>query len=173
MDILGFAKSHPLWIAGGIFIVGLLFLMGRGGGGGSGDGGMGAFYAAQNASKVSGDQVAIAQIQANAQTSIATGYFGSQKDINTIWASNQLASTQIQAQTAKDLAPYQVKAAYLQTVQQVASQPVQTTTSTKSSSGFFGIGAKSKTTTSVIPNPAWDMLSHIGDFFDDFAFPSG
>lgn len=172
MDILGFAKSHPLWIAGGILIVGLLFLMGRGGGG-SGDGGMSAFYAAQNASKVSGDQVMIAQIGANAQTAIASGYFQSQKDINSLWANNQLATTQVNAATAEKLAPYQAQAAYLSTVATIAAQPAQTVTSTKASSGFFGIGAKSKTTTTVVPNPAWDMLSHFQDLFDDFAVPGG
>lgn len=164
MDIMGFISKHPLWIAGGVFIVGLIFLMSRGGGG-SGDGGMAAFYAAQAASKTSGDNVMLAQIQANAQTAIATGYFASQKDVNTLWANQQLEKTKVQGQTALALAPYQAQAAYLQTVATIANAPVQTQTTTKSSSGFFGIGAKNKTTTTVVPNQAWNFLEGFDDFF--------
>lgn len=165
MDLMGFISKHPLWIAGGVFIVGLMFVMSRGGGS-SGDGGMSAFYAAQAASKTSGDQVMLAQINANAQTAIAAGYFGSQEKINTLWANNQLSQTQINANTAVQLAPYQARAAYLNTVATIANAPVQTVTSTKSSGGFFGIGAKTKTSTSVIPNPAWQFLESFEDFFN-------
>jgi hypothetical protein len=176
MDVMGFISKHPLWIAGGVFIVGLMFVLSRGGGG-SGDGGMSAFYAAQAASKTSGNQVMLAQIAANAQTSIATSYFATQKDTNALWANTQLEQTKLKSAAAVQMAPYQAQAAYLQTVAQIANAPVQTQTTTKSSGGFFGIGAKSKTSTTVIPNPAWNYLASFEDFFSQIpgapALPGG
>lgn len=173
MNVLQWAKDHPLLIAGGVFFVGLLLLMGRGSGGG--DGGMSAFYAAQAAQKQSGDAVMMAQIAANAQTTLGGRYFDAQENINNKWADTQYATAQANNATAVQLAPYQAQAAFFRTVSDIANAPpiTQTTTQTKQSSGFFGIGAKNKTTTStqVLPNPAWGFLDEFWDIFD-FAGPN-
>lgn len=154
MKIWEWVKSNPLIVAGGVLFVGVLFLMGRGGG--ASDGGMSAFYAAQNASKVSGDQVAIAQIQANSYDRVGLAYIDAQKSINSTWASAQLSGYQIQANAAVQLAPYQVQSQYLQTVAQVAAIPPTTVTTTTKKKKLFG--SSSSSTTTVIPNPGWDML---------------
>lgn len=168
--MLEWAKSNPLWIAGGIFFVGLLFLLSRGGGG-SGDGGMSAFYAAQNASKTSGDQVMIAQIQANAQSQLGLAYLDTQKAVNTTWAATQLSQSQINANTAVQLAPYGVQAAYLGAITEIASMPVQTVTTTTKKKKLFGSSSSSSTT--VVPNPGWDLLDNFDDMFNFPALPGG
>ena len=175
MSAWDWIKSNPLVVAGGVFFVGLVFLLSRGGGNSAGDGGAGAFYAAQAASKTSGDQVLLAQIAANAQTAQSTAYFQTQKEINSMWAGNQLSLADKNNAAAVALAPFNLRALYLQTTAEIARIPpvTQTTTSSKSKSGFFGIGGGTKTSTqtTVIPNPAWDFLSGFDDFFDDMLNP--
>lgn len=163
MDLGGFIKDHPIMLAIGVFVVGFIVL--SSGNQGGGDGGAGAFYAAQAASKTSGDAVMIAQINANSSDKQALAYIDAQKSINTTWAGNQLATTQITANTAVSLAPYQVQSSYLEAVGNLAAQPSTVTTSTKKSGGIFGIGGSKKTTQTVTPNPGWALLDTFGDLF--------
>jgi hypothetical protein len=163
MNAMAWIKANPLKVAGAVVLVGILFLMGRGGGGSS-DGGMGAFYAAQNASKVSGDQVMIAQIAANSQDRIGLAYIEAQRYLGTTYAATQVSTAQIAANAAVQIAPYQVQSQYLDTVAQIAAMPAQTVTTTTKKKKLFG-SSKSSTTT-VIPNPGWDLLANFD--FDPF-----
>lgn len=169
MGIIDYAKSHPLMIAGGVFAAGVVWLLMSQGSGGGDSNGLSAFYAAQAAQKTSGDQVAIAQIQAQAQTSTGLAYLDTQKSINQIWSSTQLAQSHEANQTAITLAPFKVQDDYLAAVTSIASMPptIQTSTTTKKSGGFFGIGGGSKTSTSqiVVPNPGWDLLGAFAGLF--------
>lgn len=161
MDILGWIKSHPLSTAGGVVAVGFVFLM-LNRPQQSGDGGMSAFYAAQAAQKQSGDSVMVAQMQAN----VATAGIGAQAETQKYWADKQLAATQSNNTTRVQLAPYQLRGMYLETAAEISRQPAITQTTQSSKRGLFG--GKSSTTTTVLPNPAWDFLDSVEQFMLTF-----
>lgn len=165
MDVMGWVKSNPLKVAAGVVGVGVLFMM-MNRPAPTGDGGMSAFYAAQAAQKQSGDAVMIAQIQGN----VASAGIAAQKDINATWAGTQLAQTQANNEARIALAPYSVQASYLSTIAEIARQPPITQTTSSTKKGIFG-NKKTSTTTTVVPNPAWDMLDNFADFFEGMMLP--
>jgi hypothetical protein len=162
---LAYAKSHPVPVAiGAVVVVGGIYLLTRGGGSAQGQVAQAnatatsAYYSAESAQGVAGDQLQATQIAANAavaQAQIAAG-MSTTNTANT--NATTLAVTQANDATATALAPYQVQGQLVTTLGQVASLPGTTTTTTTNSgnSGFFGIGASksSNTTTTTAPNPA-------------------
>lgn len=159
MKILEYAKSHPYVVGGGVFVLGALFLLSRGGGGSQQGGGTDAalgqaYYAALAAQSHDSAAVQVAQIQADsgtAQTQLTTG---AATHIQDTWAATNLAENAQNNQAAIAMAPYATEQELIATLGQVAQLPGSTVTNTSHSSGFFGIGGGSKTTTTYVPNPA-------------------
>lgn len=171
MNVIGWIKSHPLE-SGGLalgVIVALYFLGFFGGGSSSGSSGASpngdptaaAFFAAQSAEAASGNQLQAVQIEAQAQTAQIQDTNATNLAIQNTWAATNLqentgnnATSISLGQIGVQLAPYQVQNNLITTLGNVASLPGQTVTSNSSDSGFFGIGASSSSSTSVVPNAA-------------------
>lgn len=158
MNALEYAKSHPYIIGGGVFVLGALFLLSRGGGSSSGSGtdaALGsAYYAALSAQSHDSAAVQVAQIQATsgtAQTELTTG---AATHIQDTWAATNLAENAANNQAAIAMAPFATEQELIATLGQVAQLPGTTSTSTKSNSGFFGLFGGSKSTSVYTPNPA-------------------
>jgi len=156
-------KEHPVPTALGAVGVAVVFYLITRGGSSSSDAGQiasanatatSAYYAAEGQQGAAGDQLQATAIAAQAQTAQTQITTDAATQQASIWASEGLATTQANDATAAQLAPYQVQGQLITTLGQVASLPPTSTTSTSSNSGFLGIGASSKTSTTVTPNAA-------------------
>jgi len=159
-----YAKSHP-WIVGGVvFIIGLWWIMSRSASAPS-DGGLGAaYYGAVAADRTAVTQQIIAQTNANAAVNLAQIQAGAYTGVQTKWADTQLAMTQSNNAAKTATAPYALASEYIGALSYVASQPG--TVTTKSSSGFFGIGGGTKQTYTPNPNAAAASSALVNtDFF--------
>lgn len=161
------AKKYPTETAiiAGVGVLGLLYVFGFFGGGSSGGGSNAAadaaYFSAQSAQAQAGDAVQVAQIQANASTAQAAIAGNVSTTNNTTWANADLSTTENNNQAATAVAPFAAQETLYNDLASIAAQPPIVTT--KSSSGFFGIGASTKQ--SVTPNPsatnASDLLSQL------------
>lgn len=162
MNVLSYAKEHPYIIGGGVFALGLLWLLSRGSGGSSStDAGLAsAYYGAIAADKQAATQQIVAQTNANAAVTINQAQADAYTHVQDTWAETSLGQAQINADAATSLAPYALSAQYIGALTDIASQPG--TVTTKSSSGFFGIGGGTKQVYTPNPNAAaaTDLLSH-------------
>ncbi len=159
----GWIKSHPLEAGGAVLVAGIAFIFLRGSGSSSSsssnqDTGAAAYYAAESAQAQAGDALQAVQIESQAQTAQTGLNDATTLAVQQTWANTNLATTNANNAEATTLAPYQTEQSLFSTLGSIASLPGTTVTSTNSSgnSGFFGIGASSKTSTStsVIPNPS-------------------
>jgi hypothetical protein len=162
-DVTTWAKEHPVMLGVGVFAVGGLFLLlmsqGQGGGSNSSSGGQAgsdasAYYAAESADDQAGDNVQIAQINAQATTAQTQLNDAAYTSVQSTWASTQLQEQQGQNATAITLAPDTIASSLITALGQIASLPPTTTTTSKSSSGFLGIGSGKSTTTTTTANPS-------------------
>jgi hypothetical protein len=112
-----------------------------------------SYYAAESAQGVAGDELQAEQI--NAQATTAQTLIGASADVsnNQTWAATDLAMNQSNNQAAMSVAPIAEQESLISTLGNVAALPPVTTTTSKTSSGFLGIGAGSSTNVSVQPNP--------------------
>lgn len=166
---ISFAKSHPVPVAIGVFVGGLvLFLVMRGGGSSQGmDPAAGAYYDAQARQAASDDALSIAQLNANA--AIALGLSGNDTAIakDKIWADVSKSNLVSNNATAVALAPYQLQGQIVGAIGDLADAPVLTSTYSKTkggggiSAGIPGIGSfgftngsKSTSTSTQTANPA-------------------
>lgn len=166
MKVIEWAKSHPvpagLILVGGGFVV-LMVLRGSGGSGSASAAdstNAAAYYAAQAEQTQSGNQVQMTQIAAQAATAQAAIQAGADTTNATTWANAAVTQDQSNNAASMALAPYQVQESAISSLSSLASLPPVTTT--KSSNGFFGIGASTKTTSA--PDPAAiAAASYLGD----------
>ena len=156
---LEYAGKHPLIVGAGVFVGGLVVLGMLGvfssgsGQAPSGDASeVQGYFAAESAQAQAGDQVDIAAITTQGATQQAYLNDNASMNINSTWATAQTSMNASNNAAALAAAPFQVQTAIAGALGQIASAPPTTVTNSSSSSGFFGIGAGSKTTTSVIPN---------------------
>lgn len=152
MKIGAWIKEHPYETAaiavGGL---GLLYFMGLFGGGSSGgSNNAAAYYAAQAAQTQSGNQLQETQIAAQASTTQALAADYANTTNATTWANAAVTENQSNNQAATAMAPYGLESSLISGLTQVASLPP--TVTTKSSSGFLGIGGGSSQVST--PNPA-------------------
>ena len=151
MQALEYVKHHPYIVGAGVFGIGLLWLLTRGSGGASStDAGLaGAYYGAVAADRTAAMNEQIATTNANAAVNLAQIQAGAYTTVQSKWADTSLATTQSNNEAAAQVAPYALTSQYLNVLGAVASAPP--TVTTKSSSGFFGIGGGTKQI--VTPNP--------------------
>jgi len=165
MNVITFAKEHPVEIGAGIFVGGfvLIYLLKAlsGGGSSAGASNQAAFLAAQSAQAQSGNALAAAQDTNQAQTEQTLIAAQASVANNQTWATAQEQGNTTNAQIAQTnanaavaIAPYSVSSQLISTLGNVASLPGQTVTSSNSNGGFFGLGASSSSSSSVIPNPS-------------------
>lgn len=146
-----YLHKHPVMIVGGVLALYVAWNLLRGGGGGGDTSGAAAFYQAQSADAISGNQLQATQIAAQAQTAQVLDTNAANVTIQGHWADTALAETTSNNQAAVSMAPYAVESNLISTLGQVASLPP--TTTTKSSGwNFLGIGSQS-TSTTVHQNP--------------------
>ena len=158
------AEKHPVIAGVSVFGVGLILLYMFGGLGkssGSADGGSSnasAFYAAESAQNVAGDQLQATQIGAQASTTQALASDAAGVTVQQTWAATDLAESNANNSTAITLAPFEVEGQLVNTLGAVAALPPVTTVSNASNGGFslFGLklGGSNKTTTTTAPSPA-------------------
>lgn len=151
MQALEYVKHHPYIVGGTIFAIGAIYLISRGSGSQqSTDVGLAsAYYGAVAADRTAATQQQIATTNANAAVDLATIQADAYTHAQDTWAANSLAVTQSNNAAAEAVAPYALTSNYINALAGVATQPGTTTTHT--SSGFFGIGGGSST--SYTPNP--------------------
>lgn len=170
MDVIGYAKSHPVKTGAIVFgggIVALFLFRGLSGGGGSSGGSSaddsldGAYFAAESAQAQAGDALQATQDQDQATT--AQTLIGANASVanNQTWAQAQEQSnddnivvTGLNDQTAVQLAPFQVQGALVNALGGVASQPGATVTNSSSNNGFFGLFGGSQSSSSYVANPS-------------------
>jgi|SRR6185437_2154234 len=167
MNVIAFAKEHPVEVGAGIFVGGfaLIYLLRALSGGSSNAAAQGnaqaAFLAAQSAQAQSGNALAAAENTNQAQT--AQTLIGANASVinNQTWATAQQQGNTVNAQIAQTnanaavaMAPYSVSSQLISALGSVASLPGSTVTSTSSDSGFFGLGASSSSSSSYVPNPS-------------------
>lgn len=162
MDALGYVKSHPYLVGGGIFVVGLAFILMRSGSGGGQAGGTDAalgqaYYGALAAQSHDAAAVQLATIQSQGSVATTQIQADAATAIQTKWADTSVQQTTLNNQAAIAMAPYATENELIATLGQIAQLPP--TVTTKSSSGFFGIGGGSKQI--VTPNPAATNASNI------------
>lgn len=149
------AGEHPVIIAGGVFVIGGLLLLVLSGNNGSANSNLGsAYFAAQAAQGVSGNQLQATQIAAQASTTQALAADTAAVTIYTQLSGDQLAGIKDTNATSAAIAPYAAYSAISGDLAGIAANaPPITTTVNKSNSGFLGIGASKSSTTTVTPNP--------------------
>ena len=158
--VITWAKSNPALagvavFGGGLVILWLTGALGGGGGSGGSDPNVAAYYNAVSQQGIAGDQLAIAQINAQASTTQALAADAAGVTVQQTWAGTSLAQTQSDNASAVSLAPYAAQTAIAGDLASVvANSPPITTTTQSHSNGFFGIGGGSSTSTTVSPNPA-------------------
>lgn len=154
MQIVETIKQHPYIAGAAVFGIGFLWLMSRGSNGASStDAGLaGAYYGAIAADKTAAAQMDIAHTNATAAVAINQQNTTAATTIQGKWADTSLATVQAQSDAATAIAPYALQGQYIATLGAIASQPG--TVTTKTSSGFFGIGGGSKQVYTPNPNAA-------------------
>lgn len=158
-------KQHP--VVGGIAVFGIgfvvLYMLGffRPAQASTDAGGAAAYYSAVTADAVSGNQLQMATVNANAATQIAQISADTSTTNNTTWANTQLAEANGQNAVTIATAPYSFYNNLVGTLGNIAAKPGGVVTSTDN--GFFGIGGG--TSSSYVPDPAAvsaaDQLSHL------------
>lgn len=153
-----FAKENPAAAGFGVVIIGavIIYAMGgfRGGSPDNGAAGVTAYYQATAAQAAANNALAVAQVQAQAQTA-QTLIAGQVSMHNTdTWAAASTAASSNAKDIAIQTAPYQTEQVLIGTLGQVASKPGATVTSTSHSNGFFGIGGGSSSSTTYVADPA-------------------
>ena len=158
--VIAFAEKHPVPTGIGVVVVGLIMiyvLTPKGGGGGtntaSDAAAASAYYAASSAQAQAGDAVQMAQIQANAATTIALGSDAASVTNNNTWSATNQAENADNNATAITLAPFAVQSQAVAALNTAAQAPNITTVTHSTDNGFFGIGGGSSNTTTVSPNP--------------------
>jgi hypothetical protein len=170
MDVIGYAKAHPVKTGAIVFGGGLvaLFLFrglsgGSGGSGGSSadDSLNSAYFAAESAQAQAGDQLQAVQDQDQATT--AQTLIGANASVinNQTWAQAQEQSnddnitiTGLNDATSVQIAPYAVQSALVSALGTTASQPGGIVTNSSSNNGFFGLFGGSQSSQSYVANPA-------------------
>jgi len=162
LNIAEWVKEHP-YTTGAIVLVGglgIIFLLGNRGGSasGSGDAATSAYFQAEAAQGIAGDQLQATQIAAQASTAQALIAANANENINSTWATADVTQTENTNAAQVSLAPYAAEAGLAQALVGVANAPPLTTTSSgqSHSSGFFGIGAHTSNynTVTETANPA-------------------
>lgn len=156
MDIVKTITDHPYIIGGGIFVLGVLYLMSSGSGGQdqATDAGLAAaYYGAISADKQGQTALAMAQTQANAAVVINQQNTDAYVHTQNLWSENSLAQAELESDTAKYLAPFNLQSQYIGTLGQIAQLPGSYETVKSGSSGFFGLFGGSKESTVYKPNP--------------------
>lgn len=166
MNPLEFIKAHPVGVAVAVFGIGAVFILARGSGGGGDSSGLQAFYAAQSAQAISGNQVQAVQIATQADVAKTLASTEAAVNINTLWANASTAMNTNNNQTALGLAPYALQTQIASSLGAIAAaQPAVTTTSQKNNNGFFGLGKSQSSTTTVTPNPvASQIVGQLSDW---------
>jgi hypothetical protein len=166
MKILEYVKHHPYVIGAGVFGLGLLWLLSRGSGSsGATDAGLaGAYYGAVAADRTAAMNQQIATTNANAAVALAGIQADAYTHVQDKWADTSLATTISNNEAASEVAPYALASQYIGTLGMVASAPP--TVTTKSSSGFLGIGASTKQVVTPNPNAAAAGAALTGFGFD-------
>lgn len=155
-----YVKHNPVVGGLGVFVIGLgaLYLLGFFKSAPA-DNGAGAYYSAVVADAQSGNQLQETYVTSAAATAQAQIAADAYSNVQTTWAGTQLGITNSNNATALGLqanqnstnialAPYQTENTLINNLGSVAGQTTQTSSS---SNGFFGIGAGSNTT--VAPTP--------------------
>lgn len=169
-DAIDWVGKHPVTTGAIVVGAGLIWILlsqqGASQGGNSTD--AAAFYQASAAQGVAGDQLQIAEINAQAGTAQALINANANENINSTWATADTTQTQITGTTQIALAPFAVQSNIGADIASAANAPVLTNTYSDSSSkqvgfgfgglgGLFGIsggGSRSTSYTSQHANPA-------------------
>lgn len=170
--IKAFIHQHPAQAAlmGGVAVLAVLYFFGRSGGSNQGQGAQeaalqNAYFQAEAIQAQAGSNIQVANIQANRDTTLAQIGSNAKVQDDTLWANNSLAITQSNNQTTIASLPYATESELISSLAGVASQ-TQTTTTQKSSGGFFGIGAGSSASTVTKPT---DSAIHAGNYLSELA----
>jgi hypothetical protein len=154
---LSVIKEHPVeaLLLGGVALVALYYLFAGSGGSSNPNAAVDAAYFQATAQQAqAGDALQAVQIQTQGQTDLATIAANASQANNTTWANTDLSITQSNNQAATAAAPYAAEESLYNALEGVASLPGSTETVTSKSTGFFGLGGGSKTTSTYVPNPA-------------------
>jgi hypothetical protein len=171
------AEKHPIGTAGIVFGGGLvvLFLMGAFSGNSSNDSGAdaatSAYFNAEEAQGVAGDELQATQIEAQASTAQDLINANANENINTTWANADTTEGAQNEATEEDIAPYQAVASLGSDLAGFANAPNITTTSSNSTGpALFGLipGSSSSTTTSKANPATTEAASSLGNLLGDF-----
>jgi hypothetical protein len=103
---------------------------------------------------ISGNDLAIAQINAQASTTQALAADAAGVTVQNTWAAASVTNNTSNNSTSVALAPYAAQTALAgDLTSAIANSPPITTTTQSHSNGFFGIGGSTHQTTTVTPNP--------------------
>jgi hypothetical protein len=157
--LTAFAKTHPTETAllGGVALIALYFVFFSGGSSSSGNSEQAAlqnaYFQAEGLQAQSGAAIQVANINANAATSLAQIQSANDQFDNSTWATADQAINASNNQAATAALPYAEESNLISALAGVSSQTV-TTSKQSSSGGFLGIGAGSSSKTTTQPTSA-------------------
>lgn len=141
-DVVEWAKKNPA-MAGliAVFCVALIWILSRGSGASTGgdNSAASAYFAANAAQAVSGNQLMAVQLQEQGDTARTQIAAGASVQNNSTWASTDLGMLQSNNDTTLGLAPYKVQDDLISALGTVAQQPGTVTTSGKGKGFNFGL----------------------------------